>query len=138
MRRLALAALALAAMPAVAQAQDTDVGGNVPSTLELTLNDVSLGRLPANGDDLVARVRVTSTTNRTALSAVDEDLGRSPLEARIGSSVFQPLDLSIDPLLAVFRRPVANERATIRLRRRPGARVPSRSTVLITVSPDGP
>jgi hypothetical protein len=136
-RRLALAALALAAMPAVAQAQDTDVGGNVPSMLELTLNDVSLGRLPANGD-LVARVRVTSTTNRTALSAVDEDLGRSPLEARIGSSVFQPLDLSIDPLLAVFRRPVANERATIRLRRRPGARVPSSTTVLITVSPDGP
>ena len=63
--------------------------------------------------------------NRTALSAVDEDLGRSPIEARVGSSVFQPLDLSIDPLLAVFRRPVANERATIRLRRRPGARVPS-------------
>jgi hypothetical protein len=136
-RRLALAALALAAMPAVAQAQDTDVGGNVPSMLELTLNDVSLGRLPANGD-LVARVRVTSTTNRTPLSAVDEDLGRSPLEARIGSSVFQPLDLSIDPLLAVFRRPVANERATIRLRRRRGARVPSSTTVLITVSPDGP
>jgi hypothetical protein len=136
-RRLALAALALAAMPAVAQAQDTDVGGNVPSMLELTLNDVSLGRLPANGD-LVARVRVTSTTNRTALSAVDEDLGRSPLEARIGSSVFQPLDLSIDPLLTVFRRPVANEKATIRLRRRPGARVPSSTTVLITVSPDGP
>jgi hypothetical protein len=81
---------------------------------------------------------VTSTTDRTALSAVDEDLGRSPIEARIGSTAFQPLDLSIDPLLAVFRRPVANERATIRLRRRPGARVPSTTTVLITVSPDGP
>ena len=137
MRKLVFAALALAAMPAAAQAQDTDVGGSVPSMLELTLNDVSLGRLPAN-DDLIARVRVTSTTNRTALSAVDEDLGRSPLEARIGSSAFQPLDLSIDPLLAVFRRPVANEKATVRLRRRPGARVPSSTTVLITVSPDGP
>jgi hypothetical protein len=136
-RRLVLAALALAAMPAVAQAQDTDVGGSVPSLLELTLNDVSLGRLPSQGD-LTARVRVTSTVNRTALSAVDEDLGRSPIEARVGSSVFQPLDLSIDPLLAVFRRPVANERATIRLRRRSGARVPSSTTVLITVSPDGP
>lgn len=137
MRSLVLAALALAVVPAAAQAQDTDVGGKVPSVLELTLSDVSLGRLPANGD-LTARVRVTSTTNRTALSAVDEDLGRSPIEARVGSSVFQPLDLSIDPLLAVFRRPVANERATIRLRRRPGARVPSSTTVLITVSPDGP
>jgi hypothetical protein len=136
-RSLILAALALAALPAVAQAQDTDVGGNVPSMLELKLSDVSLGRLPAQGD-LTARVRVTSTTNRTALSAVDEDLGRSPIEARIGSSAFQPLDLSIDPLLAVFRRPVANERATIRLRRRSGARVPSSTTVLITVSPDGP
>jgi hypothetical protein len=136
-RSLVLAALALAVVPAAAQAQDTDVGGSVPSVLELTLSDVSLGRLPANGD-LTARVRVTSTINRTALSAVDEDLGRSPIEARVGSSVFQPLDLSIDPLLAVFRRPVANERATIRLRRRPGARVPSSTTVLITVSPDGP
>ncbi len=137
MRSLVLAALALAVMPAVAEAQDSDVGGSVPSMLELTLGDVSLGRLPAQGD-LTARVRVTSTTNRTALSAVDEDLGRSPIEARIGSSAFQPLDLSIDPLLAVFRRPVANERATVRLRRRPGARVPSSTTVLITVSPDGP
>jgi hypothetical protein len=136
-RSLVLAALVLAAVPAAAQAQDTDVGGNVPSMLELTLNDVSLGRLPANGD-VTARVRVTSTTNRTALSAVDEDRGRSPIEARVGSSAFQPLDLSIDPLLAVFRRPVANERATIRLRRRSGARVPSTTTVLITVSPDGP
>ncbi|HEX5622507.1 MAG TPA: hypothetical protein VFX51_29045 [Solirubrobacteraceae bacterium] len=137
MRSLVLAALALAAMPAVAQAQDTDVGGSVPSMLELSLSDVSLGRLPSSGD-LTARVRVTSTTNRTALSAVDEDLGRSPIEARIGSTAFQPLDLSIDPLLAVFRRPVSNERATIRLRRRSGARVPSSTTVLITVSPDGP
>jgi hypothetical protein len=136
-RPLVLAALALAVIPAVAQAQDSEVGGNVPSVLELALNDVSLGRLPASGD-LTARVRVTSTTNRTALSAVDEDRGRSPIEARIGSSAFQPLDLSIDPLLAVFRRPVANERATIRLRRRSGARVPSSTTVLITVSPDGP
>jgi hypothetical protein len=136
-RSLLVAVLALVAVPAVAQAQDTDVGGSVPSMLELTLNDVSLGRLPANGD-VTARVRVTSTTNRTALSAVDEDRGRSPIEARIGSSAFQPLDLSIDPLLAVFRRPVANERATIRLRRRSGARVPSSTTVLITVSPDGP
>jgi hypothetical protein len=137
LRRLVLAVLALAAMPAVAQAQDTDVGGSVPSMLELTLSDVSLGRLPADGD-LTARVRVTSTTNRTALSAVDEDLGRSPIEARVGANVFQPLDLSIDPLLAVFRRPVANQRATIRLRRRSGVRLPSSTTVLVTVSPDGP
>ena len=137
MRSLVLAALALAAVPAAARAQDTDVGGSVPSMLELTLDDLSLGRLPANGD-VTARVRVTSTTNRTALGAVDENRRRSPFEARIGSSAFQPLDLSIDPLLAVFRRPVANERATIRLRRRSGARVPSTTTVLITVSPDGP
>ena len=46
MRSLVLAALTLAVMPAAALAQDTDVGGNVPSMLELTLNDLSLGRLP--------------------------------------------------------------------------------------------
>ena len=45
-RSLVLAALALAVVPAAAQAQDTDVGGKVPSVLELTLSDVSLGRLP--------------------------------------------------------------------------------------------
>jgi hypothetical protein len=137
MKRLALAALALAALPAAAQAQDTDVGGNVPSTLELSLGDVSLGRLPSRGE-LTVRARVTSTTSRTWLSAVDEDGGRSPLEARVGGSAFQPLDLSIDPLLAVFRRPVANERATIRLRRRAGASGSGSETVLITVSPDAP
>jgi hypothetical protein len=132
-----LALLSLAAVPAAAQAQDTDVGGSVPSMLELSLGDVALGRLPARGE-LTVRARVTSTTSRTWLSAVDEDLGRSSLEARVGRSAFAPLDLSIDPLLAVFRHPVANERATIRLRRRGGAGGSGTETVLITVSPDAP
>ena len=137
MRRLALAVLMLTCVPATALAQDTDVGGSVPSMVELTLNDLSLGRMPTNGE-LTTRVRVTSTTNRTQLSVVDDAGSQSALEARIGSSAFRPLDLSIDPLLAVFRRPVANERSTIRLRKRAGARGSSTSTVLITVSPDGP
>jgi hypothetical protein len=137
MKRLALAVVALVALPAAAQAQGTEVGGSVPSMLELSLDDVALGRLPARGE-LSVRARVTSTTSRTWLSAVDEDSGRSPLEARVGGSAFQPLDLSIDPLLAVFRHPVANERATIRLHRRAGARGSGTETVLITVSPDAP
>jgi hypothetical protein len=137
MKRLALALIAFAALPAAAQAQDTSVGGSVDSMLELSLGDVAIGRLPARGE-LTVRARVTSTTSRTWLSAADEDLGRSSIEARVGGSAFQPLDLSIDPLLAVFPRPVANERATIRLRRRAGARGSGSETVLITVSPDGP
>jgi hypothetical protein len=137
MRRLALAILVLAALPATASAQDTDIGGSVPSLLELSLADTALGRIPASGQ-LTVRARITSTTSRTWLSATNEASGRSSLEARAAGSAFQPLDLSIDPLLAVFRRPLANERATIRLRRRSGARRPESETVLITVSPDAP
>jgi hypothetical protein len=137
MKAVVLAVLTLTVLPATAVAQDTPVGGTVPSTLELTLDDLALGQLPRSGE-LTTRVRVTSTTNRTALSVVDDDGDRSALEARVGSTAFQPLDLSIDPLLAVFRRPISNERTTIRLRKRAGSRTPGTSTVLITVSPDGP
>ena len=65
-----------------------------------------------------------------------------PLEARVGSAAFQPLDATIDPLLAEFRRPVANERATIRLRQRIEAGERPRGTftktLLITLSADAP
>jgi hypothetical protein len=65
-----------------------------------------------------------------------------PLEARAGSAAFQPLDVTIDPLLAHFDRPVSSERTTIRLRQRIEAGERPRGTytktLLITLSSTAP
>jgi len=153
---LAAGVLLLAAAPAAAQ---TDVGGSVPSMLELTLEDPSgFASFPAGpGEhDLLIRTRITSTANRAFVRVADGDvasgrrLGRmassasvldEPLEARVGSDPFQPLDTTIDPILAEFG-PVANERVTIRLRQRIDAGERPRGTytktLLITLSSNAP
>jgi hypothetical protein len=158
MRSLVLAGalLLLAAAPAAAQ---TEVGGSVPSMLSLELDDASgFSSFPAGpGEhDLVVRARITSTANRTRVSVADGDvasgrrLGRmassaslldEPLEARVGSDPFQPLNAEIDPILAEFG-PVSNERVTIRLRQRIDAgerpRGTFEKTLLITLSSTAP
>ena len=158
MRLLALAvgALLLAAAPAAAQ---TDVGGTVPSMLSLELDDASgFASFPAGpGEhDLVVRARITSTGNRAFVRVADGDvasgrrLGRmasnasvldEPLEARVGSDPFQPLNTAIDPILAEFG-PVSNERVTIRLRQRIDSGERPRGTytktLLITLSSNAP
>ena len=153
---LAVGFLLLAAAPAAAQ---TDVGGTVPSMLELRLDDPSgFASFPAGPGvhDLVIRTRVTSTANRTFVRVADGDivsgrrLGRlasgagpldEPLEAHVGSDPFQPLNAEIDPILAEFG-PVANERVTIRLRQRINAgerpRGTYEKTLLITLSSTAP
>lgn len=153
---LAVGVLLLAAAPAAAQ---TDVGGSVPSMLELQLDDPSgFASFPAGpGEhDLAVHARVTSTGNRAFLRVADGDiatgrrLGRmassasvldQPLEARVGSGAFQPLDTTIDPILAEFG-PVSNERVTIRLRQRIDAGERPRGTydktLLITLSSNAP
>jgi hypothetical protein len=154
---VAVAGLLVAALPATAQ---TDVGGSVPSYMELRLDEPEgFASFPAGAGEheLSIRTRVTSTTSSARLSAVDGDLvagsrlGRlasgasvldEPLEARVGSTAFQPLDATIDPLLVEFGRPVANERATIRLRQRINAGERPRGTytktLLITLSSNAP
>jgi hypothetical protein len=149
---LAVGMVLLAAAPAAAQ---TDIGGTVPSMLELRLDDPSgFASFPAGpGEhDLTVRARVTSTANRAYVRVADGDivsgrrLGRlasgagpldEPLEARVGSEPFQPLNAEIDPILAQFG-PVANERVTIRLRQRINAGERPRGTydktLLITLS----
>ena len=153
----ALCCLLFAAAPAAAQ---VDIGGSVPSMLQLTIDepDGFATFPPGPGEhELAIRTRVTTTTNHATLSVVDGDLtsgrrlGRMasdssvldrPLEARVGSDPFQPLDVSIDPVLAEFRGPVANERATIRLRQRIEAGERPRGTydktLLITLSSTAP
>jgi hypothetical protein len=153
---VAVGFLLLAAAPAAAQ---TDVGGTVPSMLELRLDDPSgFASFPAGpGEhDLTVHARITSTANRTIVRVADGDitsgrrLGRlasgagpldEPLEARVGSDPFQPLNAEIDPILAEFG-PVANERVTIRLRQRINAgerpRGTYEKTLLITLSSTAP
>ena len=161
MRRLATAGAAFAcllagAAPAAAQ---TDVGGTVPSLIELDIDDPSgFATFPAGPGEheLVIPARITSTATRAVLSVVDGDrvsgnrLGHlasrasvldEPLEARVGSDPFQPLDVTIDPVLAEFG-PVARERARIRLRQRIDAGERPRGTytktLLITLSATAP
>ena len=147
---LAVAFLLLAAAPAAAQ---TEVGGTVPSMLSLQLDDPSgFASFPAGpGEhDLTVHARVTSTSNRARVSVADVASGRrlgrmasnaslldEPLEARVGSDPFQPLNAEIDPILAEFG-PVSNERVTIRLRQRIDSgerpRGTFEKTLLITLS----
>jgi hypothetical protein len=157
-RALLLAAglVLLAASPAAAQ---TDVGGSVPSMLELRLDDASgFATFPAGPGEheLKIHARITSTGNRAFVRVADGDvasgrrLGRmasrssvldEPLEARVGSDPFQPLDTTIDPILAEFG-PVANEHVAIRLRQRINAGERPRGTydktLLITLSSNAP
>jgi hypothetical protein len=153
---LAVGLLLLAAAPAAAQ---TDVGGTVDSMLVLRLDDPSgFASFPAGpGEhDLAVRTRITSTSSRALVRVADGDvvsgrrLGRmasgagvldEPLEARVGSEAFQPLNTAIDPILAEFG-PVANERVTIRLRQRIDAGERPRGTytktLLVTLSSNAP
>jgi hypothetical protein len=152
----ASACLLASAAPAAAQ---TDVGGVVPSMLELAVDDPSgFATFPQGPGEheLLIPTRITSTTNRATLSVVDGDqttgrrLGHlaargsvldEPLEARVGTDPFQPLDVSIDPVLAEFG-PVARERVRIRLRQRIDSGERPRGTytktLLITLSASAP
>ena len=153
---VAVGALLLAAAPAAAQ---TEVGGTVPSMLSLRLDEPSGFSSFAAGPgeyDLAVRARITSTGNRAFVRVADGDvasgrrLGRmasggsvldEPLEARVGSAAFQPLNTAIDPILAEFG-PVSNERVTIRLRQRIDSGERPRGTytktLLITLSSNAP
>ena len=147
--------LLVTASPAAAQ---TDVGGQVDSLLMLSLDDAS-GFETFDGPgayDLLVRARITSTGNRALLSVADGDiasgnrLGRmagsaslldNPLEARVGTSPFEPLNAAVDPILAEFGT-VANERVNIRLQQRIDAGERPRGTytktLLITLSATAP
>jgi len=154
MTRAAVLGVLLALLaPAAAHGQGTDVGGTVPSYLALSLDEPDDATFPtAPGEhELRIRARVTATDPGARLSVADEDDGArrgrlaglaAPLEARVGSAAFQPLDATFDPLLVLFRKPVANEPATIVLRQRIGAadqpRGTDAKTLLITLSSNAP
>jgi hypothetical protein len=63
-----------------------------------------------------------------------------PLEARVGASAFQPLDLAVDPLLTKWSSAVERAKATVNLRQKveDGAFETYRKVLLVTLSPATP
>jgi hypothetical protein len=160
------AAMAAAVVPAAAaRAQEpppagggTQVGGSVPSYLELILDKPtsSLSKFAKVRTYTASfRARVTATDEPTRLTLADGDatsgsrLGHLtsgsrrlplPLEARIGKAAFQGLDASLDPLLTSFDDAVTRQAVTVRLRQKVARRAPGtyHKIMLVTLSSPTP
>jgi hypothetical protein len=159
---LTLAVLGVSAVPAVAQVAPVDggtnVGGTVNSYEELILTQpTGLSKFKKAGTYSTSfTVMATGTENLTQLSIADGEaasgskLGRmasgskrlkDPLEARVGSSAFQPLDDSVDPLLARWAKPIVRQQAKVTLRQKVAGKPSSgayRKVLLATLSPEMP
>jgi hypothetical protein len=158
---LTLAVLAVAAPAASAQTAPVDggtqVGGSVESSLELILTQPSgFSTFKKSGtQQLSFSTLATGTENLAQLSVADGDatsgskLGhvacgtkRLPdsLEARVGSAAFQPLDGSVDPLLARWAKPVTRQEAKVSLRQKVRGKVAGtcRKVLLVTLSSETP
>jgi hypothetical protein len=159
---LTLALLTVVAVPAArAQTQPVDdgtnVGGDVNSSLELIVTQPSgFSTFKKSGTfSLAFNAQVIGTENTTQLSVVDGDatsgskLGHlssgakrlpDPLEARAGSTAFQPLDDSLDALLTRWTRPVTREPVKVTLRQRVKGKASGtyRKTLLVTLSSETP
>lgn len=156
-----LAAMAgLGAAAATAQEPGTEVGGSVPSYLELGIDAPSgLSAFPARTGVSQATIgaTITATDAPVQLSIADGDTdsaarrGRlaagvrvlgDPLQATVGSSNFQPLDQPLGPLLMRWSDVLAGRRTVIRLRQRATAAAlragPYTKTVLVTASTQTP
>ncbi len=156
-----LAALAgLGPAAAVAQEPGTEVGGSVPSYLELGIDappalaafpsatGVSQATLGATITASDAPVQLSiadgdtdATARRGHLTAGARMLG-DPLQAAAGSATFQPLDDPLGPLLMRWSDVLAGRRTVIRLRQRTTAAAlrggPYAKTVLVTASTQTP
>ena len=161
---LAATVLAAAAAPAGAWAQappvegGTEVGGSVPSFLELILSRPAAGftTFPkARTYELAFDAQVTATDAPTLLTLADGDvtagskLGhllsgsrRLPLalEARVGTAAFQPLDQAVDPLLTKWTEAETRAKATVELRQQVKRRAGGsyRKLLLVTLSTETP
>ena len=159
---LTLAVLALSAAPAVAQTPPVDdgtsVGGSVDSYMELILTQPSgLATFKKAGTYSTSfTATATGTEALSQLSIADAEaasgskLGRmasgskrlkNPLEARVGSAAFQPLDESVDPLLARWAKPIARQQAKVTLRQKVTGKPSSgryRKVLWVTLSPETP
>lgn len=161
--RMILAATAVTAVSApVALAQvggGTEVGGYVPSSLELILSQpkASLSKFPRAKTYTTRFDALVTTTEETALLTLadgDETRGSKlghmtrgsrrlpqPLEARVGRrSAFQTLAQSVDPLLTRWNKAGSRQKTTIQLRQKVSRRASGsyRKLVLVTLSTETP
>ena len=148
----------LAAAPSVAAAQETTLGGTVPSFTELVLPKPKtlLQTFPkAKTYTASFQVAVTTTEPSLQLSVADGDVASGsrrgrlkagskllalPVEARVGRTAFAPLNLAVDTPLSRFTGPLSRGKATVDLRQRVGKKAAGsyRKLTLVTVSLDTP
>jgi len=159
----ATAISALAAPAAYAQTPDpisggTEVGGFAPSFLELIIAPPAAGftSFPkAKTYQMTFNVQVTATDDTTLLTLADGEAATGsklghlasgkkrlplPLEARVGKAAFQPLDQSVDPLLARWSAAGTRQPATVNLRQTVKGKASGsyRKLLLVTATPDTP
>ena len=136
----------------------TEVGGTVPSFLELILTQPSKGFASfakTSTYEMSFDAQVTATDSPTLLTLADGDVTSgsklgyisigskrlpSPLEARIGQAAFQPLDSSVDPLLTKWTEAQTRKKATVKLRQKVSGKATGsyRKLVLVTLSTETP
>jgi hypothetical protein len=164
--RTILAATVIGALvaPGAAMAQTppvsggTDIGGSVPSFLELILTQPAKGFAAfskTKSYEMSFDVQITATDPGTLVSLADGDatsgskLGHlsvgskrlpSPLEAAVGKSAFQPLDGSVDPLLTKLSDAATRAKTTVKLRQKVTGKATGtyRKLVLVTLSTETP
>jgi hypothetical protein len=156
---------ALAAPTAFAQAPPpdpisggTEVGGSVPSFLELIIAPPSATLASfskAKTYSSAFNVSVTATDGGTILSLADGDatsgkkLGHLasgskrlplPLQARVGKSAFQPLDQTVDPQMFKWSDAATRAPQTVNLRQQVKAKASGsyHKLLLVTASTDTP
>lgn len=163
---LVAGAIAALAAPTGAAAQadpvggGTEVGGSVPSFLELILTQPGKGFASfskARSYQMSFNVTAISTDAPTRLSIADGDAASgsrrgyisvgsrrlaSPLEARVGKAAFQPLASAVDPLLTRWTETTgrANGAVSVRLRQKVTRKSTGsyRKLVLVTLSTEAP
>ena len=162
---LAGAVIAVLAAPTAALAQTpdpvsggTNVGGSVPSFLELILTQPSKGFAPfskTKSYEMSFDAQVTATDAPTLLTLADGDatsgskLGHisvgskrlaAPLEAAVGRSPFQPLDSAVDPLLTKWTESATRLKSTVKLRQKVTGKATGnyRKVLLVTLSTETP
>jgi len=162
---LAGAVIAVLAAPTAALAQTpdpvsggTNVGGSVPSFLELILTQPSKGFAAfskTKSYEMSFDAQVTATDAPTLLTLADGDatsgskLGHisvgskrlaAPLEAAVGRSPFQPLDNAVDPLLAKWTESATRLKSTVKLRQKVTGKATGnyRKVLLVTLSTETP
>ena len=161
--RIIVAGTTLAALVAapVASAQvdgGTEIGGSVPSFLELIISQPKANFASFSSAKTYSSafdVQVVATDNLAQLSIADGDvtsgskMGRLasgkkllplPLEARVGKSAFAALNTPVESQLTRWSEPVSRAKATVNLRQRVKAKASGsyRKVLLVTLSTDTP